>query len=147
MSTPIDRVRQVMASSGLPQGQFAAVIGFDALKISKSLSGKRRFSPFDCTRIAEQGSVTVDLLPTGELAQSDVAARAAEGQAADAALAKADLLVELREVWPPSSAGRGRRPSSPSASGRRHGAVQFRRVRRVAIPPVAALLTPAQPHG
>lgn len=98
MTTPIDRVRQVMASSGLPQGEFAAAIGLDAPKLSKSLSGKRRFSSLDYARIAEQGSVTVDWLLTGEEAQFAVAARAAAGQAPDAALAEADRLVELREV-------------------------------------------------
>lgn len=98
MTTPIERVRQVMASSGLSQGDFAAAIGLDAPKLSKSLSGRRRFSSLDYARIAEQGSVSVDWLLTGDEAQFTVAARAAEGKAPEVALAEADRLVELRDV-------------------------------------------------
>lgn len=98
MTTPIERVRRVMASSGLSQGEFASAIGLDAPKLSKSLSGRRRFTSLEYALIAEQGGVTVDWLLTGEEAQFAVAARAAAGRAPDAALAEADRLVELRGI-------------------------------------------------
>lgn len=94
----MDRVRQVMATSGLSQGEFASAIGLDAPKLSKSLAGKRRISSLEYARIAERGGVTVDWLLTGDEAQFAVAARAAAGRATDAALAEADRLVELREI-------------------------------------------------
>lgn len=45
MSTPVDRVREVIAASSMTQGEFAAAIDLDAPKLSKSLgapAGSRR---------------------------------------------------------------------------------------------------------
>ncbi|MFI6630741.1 helix-turn-helix domain-containing protein [Nonomuraea fuscirosea] len=54
------RVRQLITESGHSQGEFAALAGLDSSKMSKSLSGARRFTSLDLARIAEIGGVTVD---------------------------------------------------------------------------------------
>lgn len=96
MSTPEDRVRQVIADSGVSQGDFAAEVGLDPSKMSKSLSGARRFSSLDLARIAEIGHVSVDWLLSGEEPVLATAARAAAGSSAETAVAEATRLVELR---------------------------------------------------
>jgi transcriptional regulator with XRE-family HTH domain len=53
------RVRQVISESGLSQAEFAAKAGLDGPKMSKSLSGVRRFTSLDLARIADVGGVTV----------------------------------------------------------------------------------------
>ncbi|NYH78303.1 AcrR family transcriptional regulator [Actinopolyspora biskrensis] len=60
-----DRVRAVLRESPLSQRAFAEQIGLDATKLSKSLSGTRRFTPSELTRIAETGNVTVNWLING----------------------------------------------------------------------------------
>ncbi|WP_434316196.1 helix-turn-helix domain-containing protein [Leifsonia sp. P73] len=60
-----DRVRQVVQQSGLSQAQFADQIGIDGPKLTKSLSGQRRFTSFELASIAEQAGETVDWLITG----------------------------------------------------------------------------------
>lgn len=66
MTSLNDRVRHLIGASGLSQGQFAEAVGLDAPKLSKSLSGVRRFSSLDLARIAEHAGRTVDWLLTGE---------------------------------------------------------------------------------
>ncbi|MDH2425768.1 XRE family transcriptional regulator [Sphaerisporangium sp. TRM90804] len=56
------RIQQLIAESDLNQTEFAARVGLDAPKFSKSLSGTRRFTSLDLARIAEVGGVTVDWL-------------------------------------------------------------------------------------
>lgn len=59
------RVGAVIAESGLAKSDFAAAIGLDASKLSKSLSGRRRFSSLELARVAEVGHRSVDWLITG----------------------------------------------------------------------------------
>ncbi|MHC5902412.1 helix-turn-helix domain-containing protein [Streptomyces sp. S6] len=61
----IDRVRNVMAAAAISQTAFAEVVGLSPDKLSKSLSGVRRFTSYDLARIAEFGGTTVDWLLTG----------------------------------------------------------------------------------
>lgn len=97
MSTPADRVRRVIATSGHSQGDFAHLIGLDASKMSKSLSGARRFTSLDFARIAEMADVSVDWLLTGADSPVATAARAAQGSSSASATEEADRLVEIRE--------------------------------------------------
>lgn len=97
MTTPADRVRDLVASSGVSQGDYAQSVGLDPTKLSKSLSGARRFSSLDLARIAERSHVTVDWLLTGDQPVMATAARAAKGSATEVAVAEAERLVELRE--------------------------------------------------
>lgn len=91
-----DRVRDLVTQSSLSQHEFAAQIGLDDSKLSKSLSGTRRFSSLDLARIAELCSVTVDWLVTGEEPPLALAARTTGGSAA-AAIAAARRLATQRE--------------------------------------------------
>jgi Zn-dependent peptidase ImmA (M78 family)/transcriptional regulator with XRE-family HTH domain len=76
-----DRVLDLVEASGLSRGAFAQRIGLDDSKLSKSLSGVRRFSSLDLARIAEECGVTVDWLLTGEETALAVAARTTTGEA------------------------------------------------------------------
>ena len=96
MATTADRVRELIAQSGLSQHDFARRVGLDDTKLSKSLSGTRRFSSLDLARIAELCKVTVDWLITGEEPPFAVAARSTGGSAA-AAIAVARRLTIQRE--------------------------------------------------
>ncbi|MBP2362873.1 MULTISPECIES: helix-turn-helix domain-containing protein [Streptomyces] len=63
--TVIDRVRGVMDAASLSQTAFAERVGLSPDKLSKSLSGVRRFSSLDLARIAEATGTTVDYLLGG----------------------------------------------------------------------------------
>lgn len=84
MSSIPDRVREVIRTSGLSQHAFGQRIGLDDSKLSKSLSGARRFSSLDLARISELCGVTVDWLITGEELPLVMAARTTGGSAGDA---------------------------------------------------------------
>ena len=92
------RVAGVIEDSRIKQGEFAALIGIDATKLSKSLRGVRRFTSLELAMIADRGGVTVDWLLTGRgRSRPAVAARAAtvdEG-AVQQATARAEHLEEL----------------------------------------------------
>lgn len=60
-----DRVREVMDAASLSQAAFAERVGLSRDKLSKSLSGVRRFSSLDLARIAEAFDTTVDWLLSG----------------------------------------------------------------------------------
>src|SRR5687768_9066828 len=91
-----ERVRQVIRQSGLTQAEFAAKAGLDGPKMSKSLSGVRRFTSLDLARIAEVAGVAVDfLLGTGD-PSSAAAARSVMTCSADIAVDKARQLAQLR---------------------------------------------------
>jgi Zn-dependent peptidase ImmA (M78 family)/predicted XRE-type DNA-binding protein len=60
-----DRVRKLIDSSALTQAEFAQAIGIDGPKLTKSLTGKRRFSSSELASIADITRVTVDWLLTG----------------------------------------------------------------------------------
>jgi Zn-dependent peptidase ImmA (M78 family) len=73
------RVRQVISETGLTHVQFADDVQIDADKLSKSLTGVRRFTSYELAVIAERGRTTVDWLLTGVRPERlSVAARAAE---------------------------------------------------------------------
>jgi Zn-dependent peptidase ImmA (M78 family)/transcriptional regulator with XRE-family HTH domain len=75
------RVLSLIEASGLSRRAFAQEIGLDDAKLSKSLSGTRRFSSLDLARIADRWKVTVDWLITGEEPALAVAARTTSGDA------------------------------------------------------------------
>ncbi|MCX2733101.1 TetR family transcriptional regulator C-terminal domain-containing protein [Saccharopolyspora sp. NFXS83] len=68
------RVREVVAGYPHSHRAFADRIGLDATKLSKSLTGVRRFTPVELTRIAEIGQVTVNWLINGRDDAETVAA-------------------------------------------------------------------------
>lgn len=68
------RVREVLAGYPESHRAFADRIGLDATKLSKSLTGIRRFTPVELTRIAEVGQVTVNWLINGRDDAETVAA-------------------------------------------------------------------------
>jgi Zn-dependent peptidase ImmA (M78 family)/transcriptional regulator with XRE-family HTH domain len=122
MTMSIDRIRQVIATSGMNQGEFARAVGLDAPKLSKSLAGIRRFTSSDVARIAELGGVSVDWLLGAPEPVMLSAARRAAGTSSQAATEQASRLVELREIandlgyprsFPPISLPTG----SPRTSG------------------------------
>lgn len=59
------RVREVLRGYPGSQRAFADAMGLDPTKLSKSLTGARRFTPAELTRIAEIGNVTVNWLING----------------------------------------------------------------------------------
>ena len=75
------RVLSLIEASRQSRRAFAQDIGLDDSKLSKSLSGARRFSSLDLARIADKCGVTVDWLVTGEEPALAVAARTTSGEA------------------------------------------------------------------
>ncbi|MCU1660845.1 MAG: TetR family transcriptional regulator [Pseudonocardia sp.] len=59
------RVRELIRSMPGAQREFAAAIGLDETKLSKALTGTRRFSPHELVRVAECCGVTVNWLLNG----------------------------------------------------------------------------------
>jgi AcrR family transcriptional regulator len=59
------RVRGLIQAMPGAQREFAAGIGLDETKLSKALTGTRRFSPAELVRIAEYSGVTVNWLLNG----------------------------------------------------------------------------------
>lgn len=109
-TTTADRVRDLIEQSGLSQGEFAEHIGLDKTKMSKSLSGTRRFSSLDLARIAELTGASVDWLITGDQNELAMAARVAAGtntatatsEARRLAAVRADLaFLGYRQPWKP----------------------------------------------
>lgn len=76
-----DRVLNLIEASGQSRRAFAQDIGLDDSKLSKSLSGARRFSSLDLARIADKCGVTIEWLLTGEEPALALAARTTTGQA------------------------------------------------------------------
>ncbi|MFD0920234.1 TetR/AcrR family transcriptional regulator [Saccharopolyspora rosea] len=68
------RVRDVLRRYPDSQRAFAERIGLDPTKLSKSLTGTRRFTPGELTRIAEVSGVTVNWLINGRDDAETVAA-------------------------------------------------------------------------
>lgn len=115
----IARVRQVLESVGEPQAEFAGRVGLTPDKLSKSLSGRRRFTSLELALIAEQGRTTVDWLLQGTEPRSGtrIAARTHTGDDAasagrPAALAQADIVDSLAAAGHPLPA-----PALPAALG------------------------------
>ncbi|WP_327586126.1 XRE family transcriptional regulator [Nonomuraea sp. NBC_00507] len=91
------RVRQLIANSGRSQGEFAALAGLDPSKMSKSLSGARRFTSLDLARIAELGGVTVDwLLGADETPALAARLSSPPGSSTASAAQEAERLAQLR---------------------------------------------------
>ncbi|WP_017556976.1 TetR family transcriptional regulator C-terminal domain-containing protein [Nocardiopsis baichengensis] len=86
-----NRVREVIRRSGRPQREFASVMALEASKLSKSLSGTRRFTAEELIRIADIAGVTVNWLLYGE-------------ESADGGVAAAPRVAVATE--PPVDAGR-----------------------------------------
>jgi len=84
MPRTADRVRDLIRERSFTQHDFAVQIGLDDSKLSKALSGSRRFSSLDLARIAEVCEVTVDWLITGEEPPLALAARTTGGSAGKA---------------------------------------------------------------
>jgi AcrR family transcriptional regulator/predicted XRE-type DNA-binding protein len=59
------RVRTAIRSSGLAQRDVARTIGLDETKLSKALTGTRRFRPDELTQLATAAGVTVNWLLSG----------------------------------------------------------------------------------
>jgi Zn-dependent peptidase ImmA (M78 family) len=94
-----ERVRGVIARSGLTNAEFAKTIGIDPSKLSKSLSGLRRFTTFELAAIANQGQTTVDWLLAGVAPdRALVAARAAVSANGDVLAAAERRVRALAEV-------------------------------------------------
>lgn len=96
MPTVTDRIRSLIDGTGLSQREFATQVGLDNSKMSKSLSGVRRFSSLDLARIAELGGVTIDWLLSGASSQLGVAARVSANGSGAAAITTARRLGEIR---------------------------------------------------
>lgn len=96
METTADRVRKLIEGAGVTQGAFAAQVGIEPTKLSKSLNGTRRFSSLDLARVADFSRVTVDWLLTGEEVAVATAARASVGSSAERALALAQEYSTMR---------------------------------------------------
>ncbi|GAB3425805.1 helix-turn-helix domain-containing protein [Flindersiella endophytica] len=100
MSTQVaaERVRALIQDSGLTQAEFAVKAGLDAPKLSKSLSGVRRFTSLDLANIAELGGVTVDWLLGADTPTPALAARSQErsGQSVEWAIEQATVLSDAR---------------------------------------------------
>lgn len=97
MSTPMERVRSLIADTGLTHAAFAAEVGLDPTKLSKSLSGSRRFTSVEFAEIAERCDVSVDWILTGDEPTLATAARGAAGSNSERAVGEATRLIELRE--------------------------------------------------
>jgi len=116
-----ERVLGLIEASGLSRRAFGQRIGLDDSKLSKSVSGARRFSSLDLARIAELCDVTVDWLVTGEEPALAVAARTTTGEARTAleaarryATMRGDLAsLGYPQPWQPLPAGP---PGASSAS-------------------------------
>ncbi|MDR6573189.1 Zn-dependent peptidase ImmA (M78 family) [Curtobacterium sp. 320] len=66
MDEPVEtRVLAVIEESGMAHAQFAAAVGMDPTKLSKSLAGRRRFTSLELARVADVGRRSVDWLITG----------------------------------------------------------------------------------
>ncbi|TQN31123.1 TetR family transcriptional regulator [Haloactinospora alba] len=68
------RARDVIRRSGRPQREFAAALGLEPSKLSKSLTGTRRFTAEELIHIADLGNVTVNWLLNGDDGATTVAA-------------------------------------------------------------------------
>ncbi|MFB7289219.1 ImmA/IrrE family metallo-endopeptidase [Actinacidiphila glaucinigra] len=80
----ITRVRTVVEAAAMTKAAFARSVGLTPDKLSKSLSGVRRFTSLDLALIAEAGGTTVDWLLTGtEPLRPALAARTRGDTAAD----------------------------------------------------------------
>lgn len=96
------RVRQVIDETGLTHVQFASEVHLDPDKLSKSLTGVRRFTTYELAVIAERGQTTVDWLLTGvEPERVGIAARAQQrgtDSGLDSALRRANEVAGVSQI-------------------------------------------------
>jgi Zn-dependent peptidase ImmA (M78 family) len=90
------RVRQVIKETGLTNIEFADDIELDADKLSKSLTGVRRFTSYELALIAERGRTSVDWLLTGMAPEKIAVAARAQARSADSGLN--DAISRAREI-------------------------------------------------
>jgi Zn-dependent peptidase ImmA (M78 family)/transcriptional regulator with XRE-family HTH domain len=94
-----ERIRDVIVRSGLTNAEFAETIGIDPPKLSKSLSGSRRFTTFELAAIANRAQTTVDWLLTGIAPDRALVATRMAPEAPEDVLALAERRVRaLAEV-------------------------------------------------
>jgi Zn-dependent peptidase ImmA (M78 family) len=95
-----ERVREVIRGSGLTDAQFAKQIEMDPTKLSKSLSGARRFTSFELATIASTGGTTIDWLLGGTATPVAIAARRNDERRAaiSRAVKRAEEYVELDDL-------------------------------------------------
>jgi Zn-dependent peptidase ImmA (M78 family) len=109
-------VLNLIEVSGQSRRAFAQDIGLDDSKLSKSLSGARRFSSLDLARIADKCGVTIEWLLTGEEPALALAARTTTGQARTA-LETAKKYSVMREDLATLGWAQPWRPLDVGASG------------------------------
>lgn len=95
MSTTAVRVKQLIDRAGENQTVLAQRIHLDPSKLSRSLTGKRRFTLANLSAIADAYGVSVDWLAGGE-AQTTVAARRSSATPIDSAQQEAEKLAVQR---------------------------------------------------
>ena len=97
-----NRVRQVIKETGLTSMEFADDIQLDADKLSKSLTGVRRFTSYELALVAERGRTTVDWLLTGVAPERIALAARAQTRCADSgldeAMCRARDIADLHEI-------------------------------------------------
>jgi Zn-dependent peptidase ImmA (M78 family) len=71
----IERVREIISRSGMSQRAVASLIELDETKLTKSLSGKRRFTSLELALLADLGETSVDWILTGVGSRSFAFAR------------------------------------------------------------------------
>ena len=96
-----DRAREAIRRSGLSQREFAHRLVIDPTKLSKSLTGRRRFTPEELASIALEAGVTVNWLLNGD------------DDAVTVAAAPRDTAVAARPAGPASRPLRGDRWQGP----------------------------------
>jgi hypothetical protein len=94
-----NRVREVVTASGRTQADFAHSISLDPTKLSKALTGMRRFTPLELALIAEQGRRSVDWLLYGAAERPSLAARAQETDVSDVVQKACARAEELDDVY------------------------------------------------
>ncbi|RZK74757.1 MAG: ImmA/IrrE family metallo-endopeptidase [Rhodococcus sp. (in: high G+C Gram-positive bacteria)] len=95
------RVRELIQRSGMSAGEFAGHVGLDAPKMSRSLSGERRFTSLNLAKIAEFSGTSVDWImgteqPTPALAARHDSVESTQDAGTQAAIEKATYYARLR---------------------------------------------------
>lgn len=92
-----DRAREAIHRSGFSQRGFADRIGIDPTKLSKSLTGRRRFAPQELAGIAAEAGVTVNWLLNGDDDAVTVAAAPRDSAVAPPSTGPADRPLAAKE--------------------------------------------------
>lgn len=92
-----DRARAAIHRSGISQREFADRLGIDPTKLSKSLTGRRRFTPEELAAIALEAGVTVNWLLNGDDDAVTVAAAPRDSAVAVPPAGPADRPLAVKE--------------------------------------------------